>query len=103
MRETPIFRNIQHVPRIWGVTYPKLFASLGGGLLITTLGFFFVSEGTAIVKVMVIGLGSAATLLLYLTSLWVDHCDPLEHNCASFLKDEANSQSLSSQRVLFLD
>lgn len=103
MKETPIFRNIQHIPRIWGVTYPKLFASLGGGLLVTTLGFFFVSEGTAIVKVMVIGLGFAATLLLYLICLWIDQCDPLEHHCTAFLKDEANSQSLSSQRILLSD
>ncbi len=103
MKETPIFRNIQHIPRIWGVAYPKLFASLGGGLLITTLGFFFVSEETAVVKVMVIGLGSAATLLLYLISLWIDHCDPLEHHCTPFLKNEANSQSLSSQLIVFLN
>ena len=103
MKETPIFRNIQHIPRIWGVTYLKLFASLGGGLLVTTLGFFFVSEGTAIVKVMVIGLGAAATLLLYLVSLWVDHSDQLERYCSPFLKNEANSQSLSSQRIAFFD
>ncbi len=103
MKETPIFRNIQHVPRIWGVTYPKLFASLGGGLLVTTLGFFFVSDGTAIIKVVVIGLGAVATLLLYAVSLWVDHTDALELQAASFLKNEMNSQSLSLQRLAFFD
>ncbi|PYV39677.1 MAG: hypothetical protein DMG09_08595 [Acidobacteria bacterium] len=53
MKETPIFRNIQHVPRVWGVTYLKLFATLGGGLLMTTLGFVFTPGATAVVKVMV--------------------------------------------------
>ncbi len=103
MKETPIFRNIQHIPRIWGVTYPKLFASLGGGLLVTTLGFFFVSEGTAVVKVVVIGLGAVATLLLYALSLWADHADGLERCSIHFLKDEVNSQSLSLQSLEFFD
>ena len=103
MKETPIFRNIQHIPRIWGVTYPKLFASLGGGLLVTTLGFFFVSEGAALVKVMVIGLGAVATLLLYAVSLWIDQTDEAERPSALFLKDELNSQSLSLQRLAFFD
>ncbi len=103
MKETPIFRNIQHIPRIWGITYPKLFASLAGGLLVTTLGFFFVSDGTAIIKVVVIGLGAVATLLLYAVSLWVDHTDILELHAASFLRDEMNSQSLSLQRLVFFD
>ena len=57
MKETPIFRNIQHIPRIWGVTYPKLFATLGGGLFITTLGFFLTSGATAVVKVAMIVAG----------------------------------------------
>jgi uncharacterized protein (DUF697 family) len=103
MKETPIFRNIQHIPRIWGVTYPKLFASLGAGLLVTTLGFFLSSEGTALVKVMVIGLGAVTTLSLYAACLWVDSTDQLERDAAGFLKDEMNSQCLSLQRVQFLD
>ncbi len=103
MRETPIFRNIQHVPRIWGVTYPKLFASLAGGLLVTTLGFFTASGRTAIVKITVIGVGALATLLFYAASLWIDQGDPLEGLSTPFLKDEANSQSLSLQRLIFFD
>jgi len=103
MKETPIYRNIQHVPRIWGVSYPKLFASLSGGLLATTLGFYFASQGTALVKVIVIGLGAATTLLLYGICFWVDNTDLLERDSAAFLKDEMNSQSLSLQRLLFLD
>ena len=103
MKETPIFRNIQHVPRIWGVTYPKLFGSLAGGLLVTTLCFILVSGWTAIAKVAVIGLGAVVTLLLYAISLWIDEGDPLERHSTPFLKGEANSQSLSLQRLAFFD
>jgi len=103
MKETPIFRNIQHVPHIWGVTYPKLFGSLAGGLLVMTLGFIFVSGWTAIAKVLVIGLGAVVTLLLYAISLWIDQGDPFERHSTPFLKDEANSQSLSLQQLEFFD
>jgi hypothetical protein len=102
MRETLIFRNIQHIPRIWGVTYLKLFATLGGGLFITTLGFFLTSGATAVVKVAMIVIGVIATLLLYLICFWIDNTDPLERDSASFLKTDLNSQSLSLQRVRFL-
>jgi hypothetical protein len=99
MKETPIFRNIQHVPRVWGVTYPKLFATLGGGLLATTLGFVMTPGATAVVKVMVIGLGVAATLLGYGVCFLMDNTDRLESDSASFLKRELHSQSLSAQRL----
>ena len=50
MKETPIFRNIQHVPRIWGVTYPKAFGSLGVGLLFTTVAFASAGRASATQK-----------------------------------------------------
>ncbi len=103
MKEIPIFRNIQHVPRIWRVTYPKLFGSLAGGLLATTLGFYLASGGTALLKVFVIGMGAAVTLLLYGICFWVDNTDELERDSASFMRIELNSQSLSFQRSHFLD
>lgn len=103
MKETLIFRNIQHIPRIWGVTYLKLFATLGGGLFITTLGFFLTSGATAVVKLAMIVIGVIATLLLYVICFWIDNTDPLERDSASFLKTDLNSQSLSLQRIRFLD
>ncbi len=103
MKETQIFRNIQHIPRIWGVTYPKLFACLAGGLLATTLGFFLTSTGTVVVKVAVIALGVVATIVFYGICFFVDNTDRLERDSASFLKCELNSQSLSLQRLQFLD
>jgi hypothetical protein len=102
MNEKPIFRNIQHVPKVWGVTYLKLFATLGTGLLVTTLGFSLVSGASALVKVMVIGLGAAITLVLYGICFWMDNTDHLERDSAGFLKTEMNSQSLSLQRLQFL-
>src|SRR5438046_8603455 len=103
MKETPIFRNIQHVPRVWGVTYPKLFATLGAGLLATTMGFVLTPGVTAVVKVLVIGLGVAATALGYGICFLMDNTDRLESDSASFLKRELNSQSLSTQRLRVFD
>ncbi|NLT68059.1 MAG: hypothetical protein GXX84_15760 [Acidobacteria bacterium] len=103
MREKPIFRNIQHVPKVWGVTYLKLFATLGSGLLTTTLGFFLTSNATAVAKVVMIGVGVVITLLAYCLCFWIDNTDHLEKDSSPFLKSEMNSQSLSLQRLRFLD
>jgi hypothetical protein len=103
MIERPVFRNIQHVPKVWGVTYLKLFATLGSGLIATTLGFFMTSGATAITKVMVLGLGVIVTLLIYAICLWIDNTDSLERDSCSFLKKEMNSQSLSLQQFRFFD
>ena len=103
MKETPIFRNIQHIPRVWGVTYLKLFATLGGGLLATTLGFALTPEATAVVKITVIGLGVAATAIGYGVCFWIDNTDRLETDSASFMKCELNSQSLSQQKLGIFD
>ena len=84
------------------MTYLKLFATLAGGLFITTLGFFLTSGATAVVKVAMIVTGAIATLLFYVISFWIDNTDPLESDSASFLKTDLNSQSLSLQRVRFL-
>jgi len=102
MKETTIFRNIQHVPKVWGVTYLKLFATLGTGLVATTLGFSMTSGASAMVKVVVIGLGVVITLLLYGICFWIDSTDHLERDSSQFLKGEMNSQSLSLQRLQFI-
>ncbi len=103
MKETPIFRNIQHIPRIWGVTYPKLFASLGGGLLVTTLGFLLSSTGTVVLKVALIVFGIFTTVIFYGVCFLVDNSDRLERDSAPFIKAELNSQSLSPQRISIVD
>jgi hypothetical protein len=103
MIERPIFRNIQHVPKVWGVTYIKLFATLGSGLSATTIGFFLTSGANAVVKVMVIGLGVVITSLIYAVCFWIDNTDHLERDSSPFLKCEMNSQSLSLQKLMFID
>jgi hypothetical protein len=103
MRETPIFRNLQHVPRIWGITYVKLFGSLGIGLLLMTVSFAFANRGSALGKITVIVLSVLATAGLYGISFWLDNRDPLGSNTTPFLKNEFNSQSLSLQQLTLLD
>lgn len=102
MQERPIFRNIQHVPKVWGITYLKLFATLGSGLLVTTLGFSLTSGASAAAKVMMIGLGVVITLLIYGICFWIDNTDHLDRDLSNFLRSEMNSQSLSLQRLQFL-
>ena len=102
MKETTIFRNIQHVPRIWGVTYVKLFASLGVGLLVTTISFAVACHASAIQKVSFIGFGVGVTVVLYVLSFWLDNRDPLGSDLP-FFRNEFNSQSLSLQRVAIVD
>jgi hypothetical protein len=103
MRETPIFRNLQHVPRIWGITYVKLFGSLGIGLLLMTVSFASANRGSALDKITVIVLSVLATAGLYGISFWLDNRDPLGSNTTPFLKNEFNSQSLSLQQLTLLD
>jgi hypothetical protein len=103
MMERPIFRNIQHVPKVWGLTYLKLFVTLGSGLLATTVGFSLTSNATAVVKIIVIGLGVVTTLLIYAVCFWIDNTDHLERDSSPFLKSEMNSQSLSLQWLRFFD
>ena len=99
MIERTIFRNIQHVPRVWGVTYMKLFATLGCGLLITTAGFALASGTTG--KITVIITGVIVTLTIHGVCLWMDKTDALDRDHALFLRNETNSQSMSLQRIRF--
>ncbi len=103
MKETPIFRNIQHVPRIWGVTYVKLFGSLGVGLLVMTVSFALANRGSAFQKMSLIVFGVLLTAALYGISFWLDNRDPLDSNTTPFIKHELNSQSLSLQQVILVD
>jgi hypothetical protein len=103
MKETPIFRNIQHVPKIWGVTYPKAFGSLGVGLLFTTVAFASADRASATQKIGLLVMGIFITAGLYTLSLWLDSLDPLDLNTTAFLRQEFNSQSMSLQRLAFLE
>ena len=98
MTERAIFRNIQHVPKVWGVTYHRLFAALGGGLLITTLGFALSSGASAFGKVAIIGIGIVITLSFYGICFLMERNDALDRD-QPFLKNTQNVQSMSEQTI----
>jgi hypothetical protein len=98
MIERTIFRNIQHIPRVWGVTYPKLFASIGVGLLTTTAGFALSAGASALSKVFIIALGAVLTLSFHGVCLWMERQDALDRDL-TFLKSAMNAQSMSLQMI----
>jgi len=94
-----IHRNLQHMPRIWGVSYWKLFASLFATLLVMMVFFYTVSRGLAALAVG-IGVGLAG----YGISFWMDSRDPLEHQKHSrFIRDSLTSASVSNQAIRIRD
>ena len=94
-----IHRNLQHVPRIWGVSYWKLFASLFATLLVMMVFFYTVSRGLAALAVG-IGVGLAG----YGISFWMDSRDPLEHQKHSrFIRNSLTSASVSNQSIRIRD
>ncbi len=99
MKLKAIHRNLQHVPRIWGVSYWKLFASLFATLLVMMVFFYTVSRGLAALFVGV-GVGLAA----YGVSFWLDSRDPLEQPKHSvFIRDCLTSYSVSNQAIRIKD
>ncbi len=99
MKLKAIHRNLQHVPRIWGVSYWKLFASLFATLLVMMVFFYTVSRGLAALAVG-IGVGLAG----YGISFWMDSRDPLEHQKHSrFIRDSLTSASVSNQAIRIKD
>ena len=98
MTERAIFRNIQHVPKVWGVTYSRLFAALGGGLLLTTVGFALSGGSSAFGKIAIIGLGIVITLSFYGICFWMERNDALDRDLP-FLKNTLNVQSMSQQTI----
>jgi len=91
----PIHRNLQHVPKIWGLTYLKLFASLFSMLISIFIYFFAVSRG---VMALVFSLGVLAGSLGI--SYYLDSRDPLENRKHSaFIREQVTAYSLSNQKI----
>jgi len=93
MNLKPIHRNIQHQPRIWGVSFFKLFASLFA-MLFSIIGFhYLVTRGMA---ALLFGLGLGAAFLG--VSYFIDNRDPIENSKQySFIRRHITSFSLSNQ------
>jgi hypothetical protein len=100
MKELRIHRNIQHVPKVWGVTYSKLFLTLGGGLLITAVGFSFGSGAGTVGKIGLICMGGLITAALHGVCWWFESRDKIDRD-APWLKSTANSQAASLQTLHF--
>lgn len=95
----PIHRNLQHVPRIWGVSYWKLFASLFAMLFVTLGWFYLVARGF-----LALAAGAGAGLASYGVSFWLDSRDPCQNlRRASFIRDWLTSYSVSNQTVRIKD
>jgi hypothetical protein len=98
MRELRIHRDIKHVPRVWGVTYGKLFLTLGGGLLITALGFSMASGAGTLAKIGIICLGGFITAALHGLCWFMESRDRTDCD-VPFLKGSVNSQTASLQKI----
>jgi len=93
MNLKPIHRNIQHQPRIWGVSFFKLFASLFA-MLFSIIGFhYLVTRGMA---ALLFGLGLGVLCLG--VSYFIDNRDTIEKsNQNAFIRGLVTSYSLSNQ------
>jgi hypothetical protein len=100
MKELRIHGNIQHVPKVWGVSYSKLFLTLGGGLLITAVGFSFGSGAGTAGKIGLICIGGLFTAALHGVCWWLESRDKIDRD-APWLKSAANSQAASLQTIQF--
>ena len=99
MKLKAIHRNLQHVPRIWGVSYWKLFASLFATLLVMMVFFYTVSRG-----LLALAVGIGVGLGCYGISFWLDCRDPLEQAKHSrFIRDCLTSYSESNQAIRIRD
>ncbi|MBN2432686.1 MAG: hypothetical protein JXQ27_14515 [Acidobacteria bacterium] len=93
MNVKPIHRNLQHVPRIWGVSYGKLFASLFAMLLMLMVCFYTVANSG-----LALAAGLATGLAGYGISFWLDSRDPLARSGPGlFIRPRLTALSLSNQ------
>ena len=98
MRERRIFLNIAHVPKIWGVPYPKVFITVGL-LIFSTVGGNALSGGAGtIIKILVVAGSVLLAASLHVFFMLAERVDVLEQEI-SFIKNEHNSQDSSLQTV----
>ena len=99
MAVKPIHRNLQHQPRIWGVSFFKLFAALFAMLLTMLVVFATWDHG-----ILALAIGAGVGVAGYSLSLYLDRRDPLlQRRQAGFIRDHLSSGSLSGQVVRLRD
>lgn len=95
MKLKAVHRNLQHVPRIWGVSYWKLFATLFTTLLVMMIFFYTVSRG-----LLALAVGIGVGLAGYGVSFYLDSRDPLEQpRHSEFIRDHLTAYSVSNQAI----
>ena len=88
----PVYRNLQHQPRIWGVSYVKLFATLFSALFAMMTAYY------ALGPLASMGVAAGALLAGYGVSFFLDSRDPVRFE-GSFLRDCWTSHSISNARI----
>jgi len=101
MRERRIFLNITHVPKIWGVPYPKVFATVGLLIFTTVVGNALSSGSGTLVKVLIVLAAVILSGALHVFFIMTERVDLLEQD-VPFIKNHLNSQSSSLQTVKLL-
>jgi len=95
MNIKPIQRNIQHQPKIWGITYLKLFASLFL-MLFCILGWHFLVARGLVALLFGVGVGGLSLGVAYL----LDRRDPVERpHAARYIRRQLTAYVTSNQTV----
>jgi hypothetical protein len=101
MRERKVFTNIDHVPQIWGVPYPKVFISVGLLIFSTVAGNALLGGTGTAVKMLVVAASALLSGSLHVFFMLMERIDIMEKE-VSFVKNELNSQDSSLQHVTIL-
>jgi len=90
-----VYRNLQVIPRIWGVTFYKLFAVLFGGL-IAMLPLMYL-----IPKLLAFAVTIGIVLFGYVICLALDARDPVEYQGRRFrwIRNRLTCYTLSNKRM----
>jgi len=101
MSERIFSRNAEHVPKIWGVPYIKVFIVIGIGLLITTVAFALTSNMVWIGKIAALTVGVLITCLLYGGCVWMERQGQTARRPA-FMRRDWKSLSCSRHWVQYI-
>jgi len=98
MGEKRIFRNIQHEPRIWGITFGHVFGTLIASLVLVMIGQSL-EAGGLVTAVAGGGVASGGYGLFF----YLDNRDPARGDQTKFVRPGLASICLSNQGVVIAD
>lgn len=101
MSERKFSRNVEHVPKIWGVPYFKVFIVIGIGLLLTTVAFVATSNSGWIGRIGALTVGILSTCVLYGGCVFMERRGQAARR-AAFIRNDWKSLSCSRQRVKYI-